>query len=133
VLNKDVITTAWARYCPDFRRFTADVSPLASDDFRALPPAIVIIADRDPLRDEGEKFAAALAGHGVEVSLRRYPGTVHGFFQIPASSHGRLVIKDIAGSLATRFSTPSPAPPQSSDSDHTYHPLRMLTSTPAGL
>lgn len=57
-------------------------SPLLANDLARLPPAIIITAGFDPLRDEGQAFAAKLAGHGVSVDHRCYDDMIHGFVSL---------------------------------------------------
>lgn len=55
------------------------VSPLLVPDLRGLPPAVVVTAEHDPLRDEGERYAARIVAAGGAAHVRRWDGMVHGF------------------------------------------------------
>ena len=72
----------WFRdhYFADLRdRIDPRASPILAEDLAGVAPAHVVTAGFDPLRDEGEDYAAALREAGVAVSLRREPDLVHGF------------------------------------------------------
>lgn len=68
---------------PD-RRGDPRASPLLAADVAGLPPALVVTAGFDPLRDEGRAYADRLRQGGIAVIDRHYPGMVHGFFNMSA-------------------------------------------------
>jgi acetyl esterase len=67
-------------YLPDgVDRADPRLSPLRAPDLQGFAPAVVATAAFDPLRDQGEEYALALAQAGNRVALRRFPGLIHGF------------------------------------------------------
>ena len=76
------------------------VSPLFAPDHAGLPPAFVLTAGFDPLRDEGEAYVAALRAAGVEVDHRCYESLIHGFFNLSGGVvAARAPLADIAAAL----------------------------------
>jgi acetyl esterase len=79
-LTHDRIEWFKDQYVPDrSRRGEPRVSPLHAADHRGLPPAVIVTAEFDPLRDEGEVYGEVLNAAGVPVRVQRYPGVIHGF------------------------------------------------------
>ncbi|MBR0874038.1 alpha/beta hydrolase [Bradyrhizobium tropiciagri] len=77
----------WDLYAPDAKtRDNPYVSPLraTTEQLKGLPPALVITAENDPLRDEGEAYARKLKAAGVTVAAVRYNGTIHDFVLLNA-------------------------------------------------
>ena len=60
-------------------------APLLARDFSRQPRTLIITAEYDPLRDEGEAYGEMLARSGVETEIRRIPDALHGFFSLPPS------------------------------------------------
>jgi len=80
----------WDLYAPDAKlRNNPYVSPLraSTEQLKGLPPALVITAENDPLRDEGEAYARKLKAAGVTVAAVRYNGTIHDFVLLNALRH----------------------------------------------
>jgi acetyl esterase/lipase len=76
------------------------VSPLLADDVAGLAPALVVTAGFDPLRDEGDLYAAALERAGVPVDLRRMGSMVHGFMNFAGLGGGvERSVADITSAL----------------------------------
>jgi acetyl esterase len=83
MLSRESMVWFWDHYAPDPEaRLHPDASPLRSANFADLPPAVILTAEHDVLRDEGELYATRLMKAGVPVSHRRFAGQMHGFFNM---------------------------------------------------
>jgi acetyl esterase len=101
LLSRAAMQWYWEQYVPQAdRRADPDAAPLRAADLSGLPPALVVTAEHDVLRDEGEAYARKLADAGVPTRLRRYPGMIHGFLRRHTLfDQGRIALSDVAEAL----------------------------------
>jgi acetyl esterase len=90
----------WNLYLDGADGFQADASPLRADDLEGLPPTYVLTSEFDILRDEGEAFVKKLEKAGVDVTHRRFDGTIHGFWRwMAATPKTREAIDEVGAAL----------------------------------
>jgi acetyl esterase len=98
MLTRDDMHWFWGHYTGGAAHDTDPrAAPLHAPDLAGLPPALVMVAGHDPLRDEGLAYADRLKNAGVEVTLRHYEGQMHDFLWIMgAVDAGREAVNDVA-------------------------------------
>jgi acetyl esterase len=101
MLTRSGVEWFWSSYLGSPADATNPEACLLRADLHNLPRTTIVTAECDPLRDEGEALAARLRAAGVETTLRRWPGMLHGFAGMqqitPAAA---LALRTIAGDLA---------------------------------
>ena len=100
-LSEDGMRWFWQHYVrTQSEGFEPYASPLRADTIADLPPALVITAEYDALRDEGELYAERLERGGIPTQLTRYDGVIHGFVSMFAAvPEGDTAVNQIAGFL----------------------------------
>ena len=109
LLSKEVMAWFWDHYVPDEAdRTNPLVSPLRAKDLSGLPPALLITAEFDPLRDEGEAYASRMRDAGVAVDTIRYDNMTHGFIQMGGMlEEARAALGEAASRLREAFAKAS--------------------------
>ncbi|MCW2851419.1 MAG: alpha/beta hydrolase, partial [Nocardioides sp.] len=101
-LTRADMAWSWDQYLPDARQRANPLAcPLRAEDLADLPPAVVVTADFDVLRDEGLRYADRLEEAVVPVSRHHYAGTIHGFLWLAgAIDECRQMLTDVAHDIA---------------------------------
>ena len=91
----------WSHYLPNEHSINDPrACPLRASCFSKLPPTLVLTAEFDPLRDEGEEYAKRLQAAGVRAKASRYTGMMHGFvIQFRSLDKGRMGLAEVASFL----------------------------------
>lgn len=106
-LTRESMVWYWEHYLKaDADAANPYAAPLQAQDLRNLPPALVITAEYDPLRDEGEAYAHRLEAAGVSTTCTRYDGMIHGFFGMAAAiDKGKQAIAQGSAALKEAFAS----------------------------
>jgi acetyl esterase len=109
-LSRDGMLWFFDHYVPDqAARMDPDVSPLRAPDLAGLPPAVVLHAEHDVLRDEGQAYAGRLRDAGVPVQERVFDGQMHAFFSLVGVLPGSYAgIDYVAEALASALPAARP-------------------------
>ncbi len=98
LLNTPLMQWFWDHYAPDVAdRKKPDASPLRAKDLTGLPPAIVVTAEFDVLREESEDYAEALRKAGVPVTFKQFDRQMHNFFAMPGLLPAQAKAVDYVG------------------------------------
>jgi acetyl esterase len=104
------IRNMWATYVPDpAQRLLRDASPLRADSLSGVAPVVMIVAEHDILREDGEAYARRLEASGVDVHVHRYEGQLHGFIGFSGKLDASLnALDNVAAALRSAFGVPAP-------------------------
>ncbi|MEO6471703.1 MAG: alpha/beta hydrolase [Aeromicrobium sp.] len=102
-LDAESMNWFWDSYAPGDLGRLSEVSPLRADNLGEHPPALIVSAEHDILRDQVEQYATGLAEAGVEVQASRSLGMVHSFWRQPnVFDASRALVRDVYATLNAR-------------------------------
>jgi acetyl esterase len=101
--SREYLDGGAAMYAGDADLADPLISPLRADRHDGLAPAIVLTAEQDPLRDDGEYYAQALIAAGIETLVCRLPGLPHGFMFLPVTVPAVSRSFDLIARLVCRY------------------------------
>jgi acetyl esterase len=106
-LSEPTMKWFWNQYADESLAKEPYLSPIHAETLAALPPALVVLAECDPLVDQGKKYAIALSAAGVPAVAKEYEGMIHAFLHMGAViDAGKTVIKDIGKAIGKALHAP---------------------------
>ena len=82
------------------------IFPVLIGNLAGMPPALIVTAEYDPLRDEGERYGQRLKEAGVSTTISRYDGMIHGFFSMEAVlTKSQAAVAESVRALQAAFNT----------------------------
>ena len=109
-LDKAVSTWMWQNYVGSHDARDPLISPMLAEDLSFMPPALIVAASHDPLRDEAKLYADRLRKEGVACEYKCYEGMLHGFlnhtYMLPVNV-GQAAMADIARHLRRQLNLPT--------------------------
>ncbi len=112
IVNRPEMEWFWDLYVPDrSARSHPYASPLRAEDLSGLPPAVVVSAGHDPLRDEGAAYVQRLERAGVPVQVFSYPAQIHGFYTlVGVLDDADRAVRQVAGAVRAAVGAGTSAP-----------------------
>jgi acetyl esterase len=106
-LTRDDMSWFWKQYLARKEDGTHPyAAPLRAANLSRLPPALIITAEYDPVRDEAEHYARRLQESGVPVQLSRYHGMIHSFFRMfTLFDRSKSALREVTTTLAAAFAS----------------------------
>jgi acetyl esterase len=106
LLTRNLMRWFWEKYLPaGVSLDNPEICPLRAPNLRGMPPTLVVTAEYDPLRDEGEAYGRRLQESGAPTVVTRYEGMLHGFLMhFPIMDQGRVCLRQIAEFLGNHLS-----------------------------